>query len=107
MGKTADSMGEEAEVPPEILFDSHCMDIAMHGQQSAVATAQITGVVSVFEYGQSGNTKMMEFTHHTDSCRAVSFSEDGHSAPPLPLANHPESLYRQRCSLDRWICPCR
>jgi len=67
------------DVPPEIQFDSHCMDIAMHCSQSAIATAQITGVVSVFEYGQSGNNKLMEFVHHTDSCRAVSFAEDGHT----------------------------
>lgn len=70
-------MEDASSAPPKIEFDSHCMDLAMHPSEAVVAAAQIDGRVSVFRYALEANSKLTEFTHHTDSCRAVTFSADG------------------------------
>ena len=71
------SEASSGDAPPSIEFDSHVMDIAFHSQHNCLAAAEVTGLVSVFNYATDGNSNVFTSNLHADSCRSLQFSGDG------------------------------
>lgn len=76
--ETCDELKPLKEVPAPISLKNHVYDVAFHPTKSFVATAEITGKVTLFNYSVAdGNKKLFFLRNHKQACRSIEFSRDG------------------------------
>ena len=71
------SAARGGDVPLPIEYDDEVFDLAFHPTAPVVATALISGNVHLHTYSPDGSEDQGVLRHHTESCRAVRFSQDG------------------------------
>lgn len=76
--ETCDELKPLKDVPAPISLKNHVYDISFHPTKSFVATAEITGKVTLFDYSVAdGNKKLFFLRNHKQACRSIEFSQDG------------------------------
>ena len=85
---------DEDIAPPDIALDAQPLGFSFHPKHDVVAIGLITGAVELHTYSRDHTSRAMTLSHHTDSCRAVAFSESGDM---LYSASSDKSL----CCIDR------
>jgi len=64
-------------IPPNIQSKHHIFDLQFHPQQTVLASALVSGDISIYNYSNAGNKKLLRLRYHDESCRCLSFSHDG------------------------------
>eukprot|EP00455_Lapot_gusevi_P018403 TRINITY_DN2003_c0_g1_i5.p1 TRINITY_DN2003_c0_g1~~TRINITY_DN2003_c0_g1_i5.p1 ORF type:complete len:396 (+),score=105.46 TRINITY_DN2003_c0_g1_i5:58-1245(+) len=62
---------------PEIRLEEEVFNVQFHPSQDILALATVTGAIQLWGYHADGNRQLFETTHHSQSCRALQFSDDG------------------------------
>eukprot|EP00281_Chroomonas_sp_CCMP1168_P027158 CAMPEP_0206248846 /NCGR_PEP_ID=MMETSP0047_2-20121206/20590_1 /ASSEMBLY_ACC=CAM_ASM_000192 /TAXON_ID=195065 /ORGANISM="Chroomonas mesostigmatica_cf, Strain CCMP1168" /LENGTH=366 /DNA_ID=CAMNT_0053674523 /DNA_START=51 /DNA_END=1151 /DNA_ORIENTATION=- len=65
------------EAPEDIILSDQVMSLAFHPSKEVLAASTVDGKVELHGYSLEGNKLLVSSSHHTDSCRALAFSDDG------------------------------
>ncbi|KAH3767919.1 transducin family protein wd-40 repeat family protein [Pelomyxa schiedti] len=69
---------EAATAPSDIPFQTLVLDIAFHPSTNLIASALVSGSIKIHRYAmEEKNTLVLSKQTHKDSCRTISFAEDG------------------------------
>eukprot|EP01098_Paradermamoeba_levis_P006538 TRINITY_DN270_c0_g1_i5.p1 TRINITY_DN270_c0_g1~~TRINITY_DN270_c0_g1_i5.p1 ORF type:complete len:332 (+),score=88.59 TRINITY_DN270_c0_g1_i5:73-996(+) len=71
------SLDESNLTPDDLTFQDQLFDLDFHPLVNLIAVGSVVGQVDVFRYSGNENQLLSSLTHHSDSCRAVTFSPDG------------------------------